>query len=216
MKTLFTTLLCLLAVTGLAATYPNSATTNAVPTVAGTNIIGNLLITGNAAGTGSLTFSNTVYSGLFAVTNFVDGAAQSSTTNDTAEKTIATWTIPGGAIGSNGAVRVSAWMQGYGGVTNIRTYVYFGATKVADFFQASTTAVLSDMQRTVRNRNNQASQMGGVGASANPYGYSGSLPPYKTTFDTSTNFTLSVTSQHSGLGQTNQVVSLLIEILGHQ
>lgn len=98
------------------------------------------------------------------------GAVQVSHTGNTSETTLATVTIPAGAMGANGRVRITAtW--GYTNNANNKTVrIRFGGSQV--FASANTTTVQQRAQVEVANRNSESSQVGGVGGGSTGFGSS--------------------------------------------
>lgn len=134
-----------------------------------------------------------------------------SHTGNTSETTLASVTIPSGAIGPNGRVRVNTtWTRNTGGAGNTTARVYFGATAYTDV-PVSTTNQTFRFQTEIANRNSASSQ---VGASANYLGF-GQTTAAKVTssIDTTAAVTLSIKGLLANPGDTITLESYSVEVL---
>lgn len=140
----------------------------------------------------------------------------SGVTNSNAETQIFSCPVTGGAIPSNGVVRVT--MLCSGSVTNIGdVYVYYGATRVSNGYSTHTSGSYNPPwqilpQFTIANRNALNRQVGTYLQAATT-GHPAAAPVISS-FDTSTNFTLSVAIQsRSGAAFTNWAEFVTVELL---
>jgi hypothetical protein len=105
------------------------------------------------------------------VTILAQTAAPASVTGTTVETTLGTVTVPGGTIGPNGVLRISAQWT-YTNNADVKTIAtYFGSSKIltlAGSTQASLTVI-----RTIRSRNSLTSQITESLGSAGPSTSSG-------------------------------------------
>ncbi len=99
----------------------------------------------------------------------------SAHTGDTTETTLATVTIPAGAMGANGCIRVSSLWSATSSA-NTKTYrVYFGGTGGTKFLDLTETTTPAVRHRTeICNRNATNSQIGFSENSASGSGAAGS------------------------------------------
>jgi hypothetical protein len=97
--------------------------------------------------------------------------AASSHTGNTSETTLATITIPAGAIGLNGCVRVTTLWSHTSSVNNKTLRVRFGGAGGTQYLNAvHTTSASARTQAQIYNRNSASSQIGYVAGVANPWG----------------------------------------------
>jgi hypothetical protein len=149
--------------------------------------------------------------GLFEVIA-ASAVAVSHTAGATTEQVLATVTIPAGAMGANGRLRVtSIWtITNSANSKNIR--VRFGGSSGTIFQQPTVTSIASvRMQCEIGNRNNQASQVGTV---ANTTGFPSSVQANITAaIDTTVAQDLVFTALISTIGETIALESHMVELL---
>lgn len=130
---------------------------------------------GTGAGLYSATYSSTTVCQLTG-TGIV--TANAAYTQSTAEQTLATDTIPAGAMGLNGGVHAhKSWTLNNSGNNKTIRLRFGGAAGTQYSTQVATTvASLSDFRR-IRNRGSASAQVGAAAAAASAYGSSsGALP----------------------------------------
>ncbi len=141
----------------------------------------------------------------------------STHTGDTAEAALATFTLPGGAMGANGVLRVTT-LWTYTNSANTKTLrVRLGGLS-GTAFQANTvtTSNIGVTQRTIQNRNSQASQVGFNATSAASFTTVGSGSAVAVgTADTSVDQTIVITGQLASAGETVTLESCLVELAHH-
>lgn len=127
---------------------------------------------------------------------FAQSAAPQSVTGTTSETTLATITIPGGAMGANGRVEVMALFSYTNSANNKTLRVKFGGTTMAN--AVPTTSASYAASATIANRNSVSSQVA-----------NGSLAPGATgaavaaaTADTTADVVLTITGQLANAGET--------------
>jgi len=140
-----------------------------------------------------------------------------SHTGDTAETQLASLTLPGGAMGPNGVLRVTT-LWSYSNSANSKTLrVRLGGLSGTAFqANAVTTSNIGVMQRTIQNRNSQSSQIGFNIANAVSYTTVGSGTSVATgAVDTSVDQSLVITGQLASAGETVTLESCLVELAHH-
>lgn len=137
-----------------------------------------------------------------------------SHTGDTAETQLASLTLPGGAMGPNGILRVTT-LWNYTNSANSKTLrVRLGGLS-GPAFQANvvTASNIGVMQRTIQNRNSQASQVGFNAANATSYTTVGSGTSVATgSVDTSADQNIVITVQLASAGETVTLEAWLVEL----
>jgi hypothetical protein len=112
-------------------------------------------------------------------------AVAASVTGTTSETTLATCTVPGGAMGRNGGVEIrTVWS--YTNSANAKTLrIRFGGAAGTQYMSIAptTTNALSDVRR-IRNRNSASSQVGSQAFGSSSFG-TGSSAPVTSSLDTS-------------------------------
>jgi hypothetical protein len=135
----------------------------------------------------------------------------SGVTNSTTPTTVAQCAIAGGMIGSNGTVTVSGTFR-VENWTNTSATVRMNGTIVTYLSPTSLSMSQSlEFCRSIRNRgaDSQITFINGINYSFGP----GSNPPVVSSVDTATNTTLSIVLYSNGLGQTNTLESVDIDIV---
>jgi len=127
---------------------------------------------------------------------------------DTNENTLATITIPGGVMGSNGRIYVEAYFT-VTASTNSKTWrVRLGGTTLHSGSTASATGVSVGIMAAIANRNSESSQVGtgftgnGVSATAHPTG----------TVDTTADQTLTITGQKTTGAETMTLTQYTVRL----
>jgi hypothetical protein len=154
--------------------------------------------------TSAITNSRQASAGLKA-THFLAGSAQAAShTGDTNETTLATITIPAGAMGANGFIEVDA-LWTFTDSANAKTMRgrLGGISGTAYLSVANSTAGQVSVRTTTRvyNRNSQSSQIGTLATSGNPFTASTSAWP-TSSVDTSASTTFVLTAQLASAGET--------------
>jgi len=139
-----------------------------------------------------------------------------STTGDTVENTLATVTIPAGAMGLNGIIRVTAtWAYTNSANTKTLRARFSGAAGTVFMNLAPTTSASAREQRQFANSNSVSSQRYQIAAGGNATGGwgTGTGAILTTSVDTSATTTIVFTGQN-GLGsETITLDSYLVELL---
>lgn len=131
---------------------------------------------------------------------------------DTSEDTLATVTVPAGAMGANGRLRITTiWTITNSG--NNKTFrIRFGGTSGTIFGTGTLTTIASiHDQREVCNRNSASSQIGGVNGGTGGWGTS-SGANVTSAVDTSSETTVVITGQKASSGETITLESYLVEL----
>ena len=138
----------------------------------------------------------------------------SAHTGDTAETQLASITLPGGAMGPNGILRVTTLWSYTNSANNKTLRVRLGGLS-GTAFQANvvTASNIGVMQRTIQNRNSQASQIGFNAANAASYTTVGSGTSVATgSVDTSADQSIVITGQLASAGETVTLEACLVEL----
>lgn len=131
---------------------------------------------------------------------------------DTSEDILATVTIPAGAMGANGQLRVwSQWSYTNSANNKFLKIRLGGIGGTAHFAVAVTTSAEFSDFRHIANRNSQSSQIGGPGGSS-PFG-STSNPVSTSAIDTSASTTLVFTGQKVSSGETITLEAYGVDLL---
>jgi len=139
-------------------------------------------------------------------------AVAASHTGDTSETVLADITLPGGAMGPNGALRITSVFS-FTNSANAKSMRYRlgGLSGVAMMGISSTTSASIMTQRLIQNRNAEAAQVAGPGAFANSFGGSANAPATGAV-DTATDQTIAITGQLANSGETITLESCLVEV----
>lgn len=134
-----------------------------------------------------------------------------SHTGDTSEQVLATITMPGGAMGPNGALRITS-IFGHTGSANSKTLRFrLGGVSGAEVMTLTATTTSGVMtQRLVQNRNSQALQVGGPALASNAFGLAGA--PMTAAVDMSTDQTIVISGQLANASETITLESYLVEV----
>ena len=137
-------------------------------------------------------------------------AVAASHTGDTAKTTLATVTVPGGAMGANGLLRVMSLWSHSNSANDKTARVEFSG---AQYYSATlTTTVSSRMYRTIANRNAENSQVGGpVSGTFNWGSTTGALAT--SSVNTSEDQDLVFSGQLANSGDTIALESYTVELL---
>lgn len=145
---------------------------------------------------------------------YVIGASgvASPVTGTTSETALATITIPAGAMGANGILRITG-LATYTNSVNNKTLRYrFGNGLSGTAFASSvlTTTAATRLTMSIQNRNSASSQIGGLA--------NGSLGGTSTanvtgTIDTTSSQTLTISGQLANTGETITLESYIVELL---
>jgi hypothetical protein len=135
-----------------------------------------------------------------------------SHTGDTDETALASIDLPGGAMGPNGALRVST-QWGYTNSANSKTKRYrlggLGGSTIMAI--TANTSASAQHQRTIQNRNAEDAQVSAGAGFGNSFGMSGNTPA-TTAIDTSADQTLVISGQLANAGETLTLESYLVEV----
>jgi len=135
-------------------------------------------------------------------------AVASSVTNSTVETTLATYVLPAGIMGLNGAVRIS-YIMTYTGSTNVKSLrPKFGGTAVFTSSRNGATQTLDSLQFTLTNRGNASSQI-----TTPTFATGGALTPITMAINTANAVTITITGQCAALAETITLEAYTIELL---
>ena len=143
-----------------------------------------------------------------------NGTAVTGTTSETA---LATITIPGGAMGANGVLRITA-LWTFTGSTNSKTFrVRMGGIGGTAFLNSATTTatnVILSSHTIVYNANSQSAQKSYVANSASngPFGFTTSAANTGA-IDTSADWSLVISGQLANTGETITLEHYIVEVL---
>lgn len=132
-----------------------------------------------------------------------------SLTGSTAKTTLATVTVPGGAMGANGVLRITSLWSHTNSANNKTPRIEFGGTQY--YGAALTTTATSRMYHTIANRNAENSQVGGTTSEFNWGSTTGALTT--SSQDTSADKDLVFSGQLANGGDTIALESYLVEVL---
>jgi hypothetical protein len=133
-------------------------------------------------------------------------------TGDTTETALATITIPAGALGPNGAIRITSLMQNNNNA-NAKTLRYrFGTISGTDYLGYSTTTNITHQgQRLIQNRNSASSQIAFPAGITNAYAAT-NVAPTTSAVNTAVSTTLVITGQLANAADTVTLESYLVEL----
>jgi hypothetical protein len=132
-----------------------------------------------------------------------------STTGSVTENTLASITIPGGAMGANGSVRITAVFSLSNNANTKVMRIKFGGTTYTSVSLSNSTTLRQFTQ--IINRNSVSSQ---VGAATFAGGFSSSSGAAVTSsVDTSSDVTLLITGQNGNSADTITLESYLVEVI---
>ena len=133
-----------------------------------------------------------------------------SHTGNTTKTTLATVTVPGGAMGASGILRITSLWGHTNNANNKTARVEFGG---AQYYSAIlTTTATSRMYRTIANRNAETSQVGGAASGAFNWGSTTSALT-TSSVNTSVDQDLVFSGQLANGGDTIALESYIIELL---
>ena len=132
---------------------------------------------------------------------------------DTSEDTLATVTVPAGAMGANGLVRVTTLWTVTNNANAKSLYVRFGGTSGTQFlaYNAASTNLMQN-QVIIRNRNSQSSQVGFYQSQPNSFSNPGSGAIQTAAIDTSASADIVIRAQKATAGDTVTLESYLVEL----
>lgn len=139
-------------------------------------------------------------------------AVVSTAPADTNENVLATITVPAGAMGANGFIRVTAlWgTTSSAGVKTLRIR-FGGAAGTAYYSGTQSNNIGSLAVSTIANRNSQSSQVGSA-ALNQPSGANG-MGPVTSAVDTSAATTIVISGQKATAGDTLSLEMYLVELI---
>lgn len=143
---------------------------------------------------------------------YVIGASgvASPVTGTASETSLASITIPAGAMGANGAVRVTALFSHTNDASLKTLRIKFGGTNYLE--TAPSTTATNLQQRIIQNRNSESSQVGSAAAAGAGFGVSsGAL--VTSTVNTANDVTLLITGQLADGTDTVTLESYIVELL---
>lgn len=134
-------------------------------------------------------------------------------TGATAESVRATVTVPGGAMGPNGMLRITAfWSAGANNANGKTGRVRFTDTSGATIISCSLASLLSgQVQRMVWNRNSESSQVFFTSATTNSFATT-TTAEATAAIDTSSDFNIVFTSALANSGDTLTLEGYLVEV----
>ena len=141
-------------------------------------------------------------------------AVAASVTGTTTETALATITLPGGAMGANGILRVTSIFSYTNSANNKNIRMRLGGsglsgTQLQNVTVSSTSGIM--LQRVMQNRNAQNSQVLGASATNTSYGTFGAAP-ITSGVDTSSDQPIVLSGQLSNSGETLTLESYVIEV----
>ena len=141
-------------------------------------------------------------------------AVAASVTGTTTETALATITLPGGAMGTNGILRVTSIFSYTNSANNKNIRMRLGGsglsgTQLQNVTVSSTSGIM--LQRVMQNRNAQNSQVLGASATNTSYGTFGAAP-ITSGVDTSSDQPIVLSGQLSNSGETLTLESYVIEV----
>lgn len=135
---------------------------------------------------------------------------------DTSENILATITVPGGAMGANGRLRIETLFTVTNDANNKILRIRLGG--IGGTIIASDTLTTGGGgtrgMRMVGNRNSQSSQISGMSAGSGGFG-GGGTAPIATTVDTSADWTIVITGQKASAGNALILDSYCVDLLYH-
>lgn len=133
-------------------------------------------------------------------------------TGTASETALASVTIPAGAMGANGSLRITALFSYTNSVNNKTVRVRFGNGLSGTTFAQSTltTTAATRLTLTIQNRNSAASQIGGLVNGSLGGTASASVTG---TIDTTASQTLTISGQLANTGETITLESYVVELL---
>jgi hypothetical protein len=141
-------------------------------------------------------------------------AVAQSHTGDTTETPLAAFTLPGGAMGPNGLLRITSifTLTNSANAKTLRYRLGGGGITGSQLMAVSQTTSASIMtQRLIHNRNDASEQVAGPAGFANSFGGSANAAA-TASVDTSTDQTVAITGQLASSGDTITLESCLVEV----
>ena len=137
-------------------------------------------------------------------------AVAASHTGSTAKTTLATVTVPGGAMGANGVLRITSLWSHSNNANNKTPRIEFGGTQF--YGTALTTTATSRMYHSIANRNAANSQVGGAASEIFNWGSTaGALTT--SSVNTSADQSLVFSGQLANSGDAIALENYLVELL---
>lgn len=136
-------------------------------------------------------------------------AVPASVTGTTSETTLASITVPGGALSKQGSIRLIPLLSYTNNANSKSIKVYFGGVLI--YSSTATASASLWFQRCIRNRNALNSQVTESTSNGGP-GTSGVAPTYLTV-DTTQNQALTITGTLAATGDTITLEGYTVEIL---
>jgi hypothetical protein len=128
------------------------------------------------------------------------------------ETVLATVTIPAGAMGPNGFIRVNALFSNNNSATVKTPRIRFGGIGGTEYFNvAQTTNIGINTFRSITNRNSQSSQVG-ISSATNAFSATASSP-ITSAINTAASTTLVITGQLANILDTLTLESYSVELL---
>lgn len=141
------------------------------------------------------------------------GFSPTTLTGTTTITTLWSATIPGGALGANGSLRIyELWSFSNGTTTFRNMYTYFGGAEVAKVGMSSDSDQAMSLLRIVRNRGSETSQVVYNKYSWSSIGNAGSLPT-TTAVDTRQDQVLSVAGELGDVSLSLTLEDVMVEIV---
>ena len=136
-------------------------------------------------------------------------------TGDTSETVLASFTLPGGAMGPNGIVRVTTLWTCTNNANAKTMRIRLGGLTGTAFLAASVAATnVGIMQRTIHNRNSSASQVAFNAASAGSFAnVAGGAAPATGAVDTSADQVIAISGQLANAADTMTLEACLVELV---
>jgi hypothetical protein len=132
---------------------------------------------------------------------------------DTTEDILATITVPAGAMGANGILRISTqWTVTNSANNKITSIRFSGAAGTLYLNQAYTAVASISDTRQIRNRNSVSSQIGSANNGGGGYRDS-TVAGTTSSVDTSVATTIVITGQKASAGETLTLESYMVELI---
>ena len=146
------------------------------------------------------------------IRTLASSAVQVSHTGNTDETILATVTVPGGAMGTNGLIRIVSQFSYTGTNTKTSRARFGGIGGTLYLARANTTNIQSVHERFIFNRNSASSQVGMPSGTGTTYGDSGSALATSAQ-NTASDVDLVFTGQLTNTGETIAIEYYLVEIM---
>lgn len=141
-------------------------------------------------------------------------AVAASVTGTTTETPLATITLPGGAMGANGVLRITSLWSYTNSANTKNLRLRLGGSGISGttlMNSGVTTTAVNMLQRTIQNRNAQNAQVAGASVFGNSFGAYANLP-VTASEDTSVDQPIVLSGQLANTGETVTLESYVVEV----